>query len=277
MREILAALTLVGCGADPANPAPPPAACEADQVCAAAVPEWQGPVVFSESCPSAFPDALTTVHAGLQAPDAVCPCTCTAEEPDCDLQAWDNARTTSAPFAPDSCDSPSFSDACLDAVATGRCTAALGRPEIEPVAWSETASACGGATPEAECADGACYPAGDALCVYRDGVHECPADYPEASTWHRDFEDSRDCANDCACTADDATCELTLEICSLGIFEIALASDDDLDTFCLNSSDGDGVTILARSAVSNGTCAPSGGSPVGSAVEAEPVTVCCQP
>jgi hypothetical protein len=64
---------------------------------------------------------------------------------------------------------------------------------------------------------------------------------------------------------------MNLEICSVGFFQVTL---NDGEEQCLNSSDGDGVTLLSQN-ITGGSCVQSGGVLQGTTAPATPNTVCC--
>lgn len=70
---------------------------------------------------------------------------------------------------------------------------------------------------------------------------------------------------------------MEIEICSVGHDVLTLTSGFGGDDVCLNTSDGDGVTILNTTITDHGTCTTAGGVPEGSVVPTMPTTVCCMP
>jgi hypothetical protein len=70
------------------------------------------------------------------------------------------------------------------------------------------------------------------------------------------------------------SCEIEIEVCSLGSYNVTLSTDLGNEE-CLNSGDGDGVTLLSTSGAPGGTCSTTGGVAQGSAVPINPVTLCC--
>jgi hypothetical protein len=65
---------------------------------------------------------------------------------------------------------------------------------------------------------------------------------------------------------------MELGICSVGNFDVTLQEGEEQ---CLNSSDGDGVSLISSVVINQGSCSTTGGTATGSAVPAGPVTVCC--
>jgi hypothetical protein len=255
-------------------------ACPSDQRCLDDVPSgWEGPATLGEesSCPSSYPDAGDLVHAGLNAPAATCGCGCFVSGVDCRLIA--SVEQGGGLFEPQgSCDSPPVQDACLtvDAVASCETTPSS---QIPDATWDTDAQVCSGATAGDSCEGGTCFPSageGAALCIVREGDHACPesSGFSERTLFHRDVTDTRGCSA-CSCEATDQVCEMELQICSVGFYEVTLSSGGDEE--CLNSSDGDGVTLLSQSVTNGGSCTTSGADATGSALPADPVTICCTP
>ena len=123
-------------------------------------------------------------------------------------------------------------------------------------------------------AGGACYPAlpgSGPLCVHALGDLTCPAGFPGRQLFFQNVTDDRVCS-DCTCSASGQACQLEVEVCSVGFFTSTIEEGEEL---CLNSSDGDGIHVLSSALVSQGTCAGAGGVATGTAVPADPVTVCC--
>src|SRR5690606_25708378 len=79
-------------------------------------------------------------------------------------------------------------------------------------------------------------------CIHRSGEHPCPPEFSDRSVRYHDFDDSRSCSG-CSCTPQGQACTIELQICSVGFFEATLESGEEC--LALNSSDGDGVTLLS--------------------------------
>lgn len=251
-------------------------ACTADERCVPDLPgTWEGPFAIDRSgsaCPAAYPEAGDVLNDGFDEGNYQCDCNCNVGSVTCQLVLQDSGSV----FSPaGSCDSPPFEDECLAARVNATCLDnAIDEPG-EP-SFDTTTTACGGAVAGAACTGGTCFPdagSGD-LCIARSGDAECPATFPERTLYHRSFSDDRDCSP-CACSESGQSCEVDVEICSLGFDQATLLSGGTC--YQLNSSDGDGVTLLSTAITDQGTCSPNPGAGelTGQAVPTEPVTVCC--
>jgi hypothetical protein len=107
------------------------------------------------------------------------------------------------------------------------------------------------------------------LCVTSAGQLACPDGFPVGTSYFLDFTDNRSCSA-CTCSV-NGDCEIDLEICSVGFFQVTLNEGDQQ---CLNSSDGDSVTLLSSS-LGAPTCNGIGGTLQGAATPVNPITVCC--
>ena len=177
-----------------------------------------------------------------------------------------------------SCHSPPIDDSCLTATVASSCTTNPST-NVPTATWTDTARVCVGATAGGSCTAGTCFDNADGfgdVCIIRDGDHACPLGtfYTERTLYHRDFTDTRGCST-CSCTTSGQGCQIELEICSMSFEDVTLQSGGS--SYCLNSGDGDGVTLMSTSITSSGTCSTSGGSTTGAATAIDPVTVCCLP
>lgn len=255
---------------------------DAGRTCGVCVPptpsDWTGPLIVnpdadeSAGCPSAYPTPREKAYQGLNASPASCSCGCVVDGVQCRLSSTVTGRT----FTPmSSCASPETRDDCLEAEVDASCSTNASET-IPPPSWTTTVLLCGGAEPAGECATGSCFPSPDdaPVCIYRDGDHACPGGFDARTLYHRGLSDTRSCTA-CTCNNSGARCTIELEICSLGFYDVTLVSGGG--DHCLNSSDGDGVTLLGQAVTAVGTCSTSGGSASGSASPIDPVTVCCMP
>jgi hypothetical protein len=188
-------------------------------------------------------------------------------------QLWlDNSNTEFNPVG--SCDNPPFNDECIGAIVDVSCNENY--TNIPATAgWDNQRFECGGATEGGSCEDGTCFPdIGDPLCIWQEGGHDCPAPFGDRTLFYRDFDDTRTCS-DCSCSPTGQACTIEVEICSVGFYDLTLQSGEDCED--LNSSDGDGVSLLLSSVDSSGSCPTDVGAGVlsGAVVETDPVTVCC--
>jgi hypothetical protein len=250
--------------------------CGPAERCVPAVPAgWQGPIAVSEGgaaqgCPGTYPTPLGELNAGLDVGAVNCSCGCIVGSVVCRLQSA-NTKTFFAPTV--SCESPPTDDDCLTAVADSTCSP---QPfeDIRSNSWDTTELSCGGAVTTEACSGGACYPelgGFGKLCISALGDLACPGEFPGRTLYHQTIADDRDCAP-CTCEPEEQACQIELEICSTGFFDVTLQEGDDI---CLNSSDDKGVSLISAVVVDQGTCQTAGGTATGSAVPAGPVTVCC--
>lgn len=266
---------------DAASMDAPQSACDPGFACLAAVSGWTGPVAVGEgtSCPAAYPTSTEVIHRDLSAPPASCACNCSANA-ECELHMRDPVQGGGGVFAPtESCQSPPVEDVCLSASVDASCNV-TDSSSVPNVSWGTTAQVCDGATSAGTCDGGTCLPQATdfgSLCIVREGDHACPADtpYTERTLYFQDFTDNRGCTA-CGCQTTGWECELDLEICSVSFFQVTLNSGDG-DEECLNSSNGDGVTILSQGFTQTGTCSTTGGAATGGAEPEKPFTVCCTP
>lgn len=257
-------------------------------------------------CGGAYADEGPTGSAGLVAPAANCSsCTCESSSNSCatfvNLEANGNATCSAG-----GCTN-AFNQACNElAVAcltnetmtrvqasvpanAGACSPSAQDPDIDPPAFAQFAYSCApddaleptGCGSEQLCApDG---PFNGAYCVTREGAHECPAgSYSERRVFFGDVEDNRDCSA-CAC---DRDCDYTVELfpdadttCTgAASATLSIDSPNELEeaSNCAVAPVGAGGTLRAAFSVTGGgTCAASGGQPVGSATGSDPITFCC--
>jgi hypothetical protein len=254
--------------------------CPVGQRCLDELPSgWAGPATLGEegSCPASYPDVGELLHSGLNAPDATCDCGCFVDGITCRLIA--TVEQGGGLFEPQgSCDSPPVPNACLTVDAVGSCETSTVE-QVPDATWDTDAQVCGGATAGDSCDGGTCYPdagEGQPLCIVRDGEHACPENsgFSERTLYHRSLTDTRGCSA-CSCQATGQVCQMQLEICSVSFYQVTLTSG--VDEECLNSSDGDGVTLMSQSVTDSGSCTTSGGERTGNALPSDPVTICCTP
>lgn len=224
------------------------------------------------SCPGTYATPLGSVNAGLNAPAANCACGCFVSGVDCFI----GSGNTGGEFEPaGSCDSPPTEDDCLSAQLSASCTA-TGSETITPISWTTTRLTCGGATSTESCSGGACFPSASAfgsVCISQNADVSCPSTFPNRSSFFRGVADTRSCTA-CGCFTQGHSCEIEIQVCSLGFYDVTLSTDLGNEA-CLTSSDGDGVTLLSTSVAPGGTCSTTGGVAQGSAVPINPVTLCC--
>ena len=158
-------------------------------------------------------------------------------------------------------------------------------PSDGAVAWKTIARACKGTSSPCLEPSMVCVPAapppppGFLQCIYREGDHECPVDYPGKHVFYDEISGSRGCS-ECACAAPEGG------LCSA---KVKLFKDD----MCMNFGTEVSVTSAAPAckeipgnslaskevtapAYQPGTCEPIGGKPIDSVEQKGPSTFCCQ-
>jgi hypothetical protein len=274
---------------------------------------WIGPESEAPECPARAPKEVYVGHAGLGASFECPPCECT--QPACEFPAGVTASDTNMCQGPGFTQfdaPPSWGGACTAATAVITSNE-LRSVSIEPVTerpckpvppdvthdtgpngWGTLARACRGEAIATVCNDPGmtCLPSAEppppgfrqCIIYLRDGETQCPADYPDRFDFYGSLEDTRDCTP-CACTQtapsqcsarvtgfQDVTCTVAAELFSTvadlgntGCIPILSASAE------LGSMDAEWVTNEP------GTCATTGGEPMGQIVPIDPRIFCCQP
>lgn len=245
--------------------------CAGGEACVPAIPaDWTGPLVVAEACPPEFPSSDAVLNAGLVPGVPACACSCNVGSVQCQL-FLENAGVEFDPMG--SCDDPPFDDECLSATVVATCNPSFVDEPATP-SWSSTDNACGGGTAGASCDGGTCFPDVGPLCIRHDGDVECPAEFTDRTVYFGGFDDTRSCSG-CNCTPSGQACEIDVEICSVGFFDVTLFSGGECQQ--LNSGDGDSVTLLSTAIDDQGDCVagPGDGELSGDVVESSPITVCC--
>ncbi len=173
----------------------------------------------------------------------------------------------------------------------GTCAASGGDATIEPYTWGNYARACSPlvATSEACAAGETCGSVESSFlsCIVRDGSHDCP-DGMDRREVYRAAHDFRACSS-CGCAAPvDETCTWAFDA-----FEQANCEGSPVAS--LDASPGSSGSVTAGSCApidpasvvrsiqahekpsKGGTCAPVGGTPIGSVAPLDAVTICCAP
>jgi hypothetical protein len=157
--------------------------------------------------------------------------------------------------------------------------------------WDTYARTCdmdwpSGATQRSICLPDSPIPPGFRFCVFHDGEQECPAltdnVFTERHVFYNDVEDNRQCSA-CSCGAPTGSaCTATISIyknanCSALLDQKTISSasetctDIQLPGQALGSKKAGPTTFLP------GICPAIGGDASGSAIETNPVTLCCRP
>ncbi len=271
-------------------------------ICLPEVPAgWTGPVALDSGatapgpCSGDYPTPTTAglLFANLQAPPATCGCGC-ANPPNAACAKATLAVTPSCSSLPtivavlnegSACTPVSIPSAVPWVHLEGNFTAGSCQPQpsenLPPVSWGIQARACGGATLGATgscagteiCAPG--LPGASKSCVYQDGNQTCPAGYGNKQVLYDRAADTRTCTT---CSCGTATGDCT------GPGAVTLHNQSDcLDAFVRSISLGECSINNAQTPYAkysggtptNVSCAPSGGTPTGTAVPENPVTFCC--
>ena len=244
-------------------------------MCVPQVPvDWTGPVVLDDAtngCPAGFDTLEATANSGLVDGVYQCSCNCSVASTSCQLFLENSNQAFNPPM---SCTSPPVADECLAAQVQATC--ADNGVDVPGVpAWTQSQAVCSGALSTGTCPEGSCYDdPGTDLCIARQGEHDCPTGFDNQTIYYQNFTDGRTCSA-CSCSATGQSCEINVEICSVGFFNVTLDSDEDC--FQLNSGDGDGVTLMDTSITNQGACNADNGAGElsGDVTETEPMTVCC--
>lgn len=284
--------------------------CE-DPACASftCLPEvpagWDGPVMLFAGS-GTMPDCgffQTVVEGGLEIssyPPANCPaCSCSAPTGEsCPMPVVELYDSGSCSAGPDLVVSPSSPGTCRTFQDTveydsarvlpaqpsgGSCQASAGPPDVPDFEWPDPALVCEADVPDAGggCEDSGCVPRPPApylpqYCVFREGLLPCPGTNYDRFVVYDTFSDTRACSG-CTCSSPDGgTCAGQVSV--YGSSSCSGATNDvPTDGSCAGLSG----SILYESlsyepdGPSGSSCTPSGGVPVGSVKESDPVTVCC--
>jgi len=276
--------------------------CGAGWHCALPAPaDWLGPVVVglgSLPCSAAggYPKKELDLHSGILPGTPDCVCECAADSTTCraSVTNWDNSICDDNPLGGSwldvgSCvglDCYSETYVGLEVRPSGSCTMQESSSIPTPT-WAEDLRVCGGASDLGGCGGGQlCLPEPAApfpdTCVYREGSHACPAEYPVRTVRHQGFDDLRSCS-ECTCGAlSGARCEAVVDLYSgSGGNDCATLGANDhvltypADPFCLGCGGYDGAILRSTAVIDAGSCSPIGGEPSGSVVETGATTLCC--
>jgi hypothetical protein len=279
---------------------------------------WTGPVaavsddtLTASHCGGGFPDLATTAYDGFVAPPNDCACDCgSADGGSCSGSGTVGIYpvNTAYPEHPSSnygycyveSDAISLDDGDLVAMNVdlparfilqnvvtaptgGSCHPypSGGVPDagfanrIDLCLPAELISSCDG---EQVCLSQPTAPFDAGVCVWREGIHECPADseYNVQSVYYRNHTDTRAC-RECTCGTPGGSCD---DARAYVYFGASLVDTTPLDeSWCTMINDHEQTTAVRFDAGDPtwGTCAPSQGGATGNAAPADPVTVCCTP
>jgi hypothetical protein len=162
------------------------------------------------------------------------------------------------------------------------CTPSTPEPSKPAWTWDRTVRQCKplqkGCAAGQVCIPGV-VPDGFDLCRYSMGDVECPPGYyGERSVLYMGASDDRGC-EDCACGAPVGTaCEAYVSVYKDGTCGTPLVQTTvSTVPLCLDVTPGSALGSLHAAWVTDmpGSCAPSGGTPIGDVQPAQPVTLCC--
>jgi hypothetical protein len=270
------------------------------------------PEIAPPACGGRYSEAIYTGSKDPVAPDATCGCSCgaptgvTCGTPRVTYYRDKFCTTTcsgSTTLSAGSCvrNGPGFSN-CDDSdvraftigasEATGGSCVANATKTVQPAQFGSVARLCGlptdgdgGVTTEAAekaaCGGGTiCAPLADSPfaatnhCVVRTGSWMCPAGYPIKRTLYDGTKgtDTRSCSA-CSCGSPTGDCSVDLEAYT-GTTCTGAPSVTSAPAAC--STFTQSTRFIPGAPQVAATCAPSGGTPVGSFVPADPTTVCCE-
>ncbi len=272
--------------------------CGAAAHCASPAPDgWMGPIAVhrgspdgSEAvpCGEGFPSAGPTLLEGFNAPGpTVCDCECTINLANlCNVFVYDYGAMCTGFL-----EQLTLDDECSDLSVTGGTAFFLsqqGQPFCQPqktdtkpdVVWDSMVSSCSGAVIGDECSTGVCTPNAPegyeaSLCIFTQGVAECPAgDFSQQYVLNNGTDDTRNCSN-CICGTGTASCQGTLDVFAsndcTGAPQASLSSNFQ----CNEGSVGAASMMVNLDA--DPTCpVETMPEPVGEVVPAGEFTYCCE-
>ncbi len=282
--------------------------CPSTHQCIPEAPEgWEGPDMVGAaaelgSCTTSFPDDSLRLGTDLSADDTcICDCSSALQSDVCTAFTVDSDPYTSG--CSNAYNPTEYSGTqCLALGSAGTSQRFSVNPPIPdcssgsyaalgPASFQSVLQICGGATAvEGACATTGeiCLPKATALvesqiCIHREGLVDCPAEYPDGQLLYHSLDDGRACPNSCSCTA-------TPGVCSVGMVFFATGGCDggvrgtrgqtsEQSPFCQfgGSSDYSGVSVTLTAdptvaSTCSGTSIPATGLVTGEGA----VTVCCR-
>lgn len=292
-------------------PPPPPTCKKTGLTCVPAAPSgWAGPFALYSGSVSDAPACAAGLTSVLTANDALAP----PAPASCSACACANATgftcggitvtgnngacncTTgnSSSFALNTCYQVSYGSFLCDSynadwlriapkpAAGGGCTPVAAKPTVTkpPVSWGTAAVGCQlSVASQVDCPSGdVCVatsspPFSPGLCVMKAGdLPACPGfPYTQRSVFYRSVSDSRDCAA-CGCGAPPATtCPTKVKSAAQGDCSDQPYVDAPA---CVDWASFHNVSATATQPT-DVKCPPTGGTAIGTATAADPVTVCC--
>jgi len=161
-------------------------------------------------------------------------------------------------------------------VIAGQCTASGGVESKGEVSWDAEGRFCAHDDAGARCGGGGvCSPApAPGLtwpCISRDGDHACPPGFDASTaTVYSTVDDTRACSA-CSCSVQGASCPGTV------IYQptSSCSGGTNVQEWSVCYSIAAGYWKYTKGSAVPGSCAPSGGQPIGGVAPASPITVCC--
>ena len=272
---------------------------------------WMGPEAEAPECPARAPVKVYDGHRGLNS-TFECP-SCECSQPTCQLPEGliaSNSNLCQGPeFTP--LDAPtSWTGDCTvasDVITSSQLRSVSIKPTTErpceptyptvphntsPTQWDLFARACRGEAIDTVCNDPGktCLPSaeppppGFRQCIVYLGYGEpqCPAEYPDQFEFYTDAEDSRECTP-CECTQTaPAQCEVLFSTyedaeCGQVLLSIMMGSAPSPACHPISVQSAELASMSAEWVTNTpGSCAASGGKPVGEIKPIDPRTFCCQ-
>jgi hypothetical protein len=255
---------------------------------------WQGPMQVASSPDEAtLPDCAgnqATVHQGVMADDAVCPCTCDPPQAaacraviknHADDSTCTNAGTELAVVGMQCVNSAAAVAPANAGVTTevlpSACSANGGGAQLSEPTWTTHLRVCeveAEPPPGGQCLPAPAAPFQRRWCIVGGGDQSCPEGYTQKSLFHSDYDDTRACSGNCTCDVGGVSCAGTVSRYSLSGCANSLGtwvpgSCNSVTAFPL-SYDLTDVTI-------GGMCTAVPPASVGEVAGKNPVTVCCTP
>jgi hypothetical protein len=268
------------------------------------------------ACGGRYSIAVHTGSKDVSAPDATCGCSCGAptgascgtpqvtffRDKTCTaVSACTGATslpsgtcTRSTPPSGSSCNDGDVRGFAISAApATGGSCTPIATTDVQPAQYGNVARLCGLPTDadggvaiepaeKAACGGGTiCAPppntpfASNNHCVVRTGSWMCPAGYPAKRTVYDETKgtDTRSCSA-CTCGAANGSCAVDLNTFTGNNLCTSAPSLTTTPATCSQFTTQ--TRFISTAPQYSGSCAPSGGAPVGSFVPADPTTVCCE-
>lgn len=266
----------------------------AGQVCLSIPADWDGPMVLAdgaEECGDLYSTDEGQLFSGLQGGDASCECNCGNPTVSCSESmnyiGYSGLNCVNGqgqvPIAENECENTfSASHAVSLGSATTTCGDGAVVADIDEPTWGETVRLCAADELGGMCDDGGCFPdPSGAVCISREGDHDCPAGFDDKTSLYSGYDDGRECPDSCSCTGGGGSCTVSVT---------GYASTNCSSPSGAKSVDSGGNTCVATNSAAvksirpgnvsvknGGTCTPGAAALGGSLDETGQTTVCCAP